>query len=295
MPLPAVSRRHFAGLAAAGLLPPRATAQGMTARQVIERIQQNVGVPWAQQTVDTFKAGNPDTAVKGIATTMMATLDLLQRAAGAGRNLVITHEPTFYSHEDNIKDLAGDPVFEDKMAFIRKNDLVVWRFHDHWHRHAGDGILTGMAAALGWQDFRPASASGGRNNVFTVPKTSLEALAASMAGKLKIRAVRVIGDPKLPVARIALSPGFASPAVPRQMLTRPDVDVVAIGEAREWEVIEYAQDVIASGRKKGLIVLGHVVSEEAGMQECARWLKTFITGVPIDFIPAGEPFWRPAA
>src|SRR6516162_2109125 len=114
MPLPAVSRRHFAGLAAAGLLPPRATAQGMTARQVIERIQQNVGVPWAQQTVDTFKAGNPDTAVKGIATTMMATLDLLQRAAGAGRNLVITHEPTFYSHEDNIKDLAGDPVFEDK-------------------------------------------------------------------------------------------------------------------------------------------------------------------------------------
>jgi hypothetical protein len=35
----------------------------ITARQVIERIQKNVGVPWQGQTVDTFKAGNPDTRV----------------------------------------------------------------------------------------------------------------------------------------------------------------------------------------------------------------------------------------
>jgi hypothetical protein len=62
----------------------------LTAREVIARIQQQVGVPWQSDTVDTFKAGNPDSPVSGIAVTMMATLDVLQRAAAAGGNLIIT-------------------------------------------------------------------------------------------------------------------------------------------------------------------------------------------------------------
>jgi hypothetical protein len=34
-----------------------------------------------------------------------------------------------------------------------------------------------------------------------------------------------------------------------------------------------------------------VVAEQSGMTYCAEWLKTFIPEVPIDFIPAAEPFW----
>ena len=48
-------------------------------------------------------------------------------------------------------------------------------------------------------------------------------------------------------------------------------------------------------KTKGLIVLGHVISEENGIERIARWLKTFITEVPVEFIPAGEPFWSPQA
>lgn len=66
-----------------------------------------------------------------------------------------------------------------------------------------------------------------------------------------------------------------------------------IGETHEWELVEYAQDTIAAGKKKALIVLGHVVSEQAGMKYCAEWLKEFIKEVPIEFIAAAEPFWWP--
>ena len=37
----------------------------------------------------------------------------------------------------------------------------------------------------------------------------------------------------------------------------------------------------------------HVVSEQARMKYCAEWLKGFVTEVPIEFIAAAEPFWRP--
>jgi len=81
----------------AALLCHSAAAQDKkpTAQEIVAAIQQHVGVPWKTPTVDTFKAGNPDTPVTGIAVTMMATLDVLQRAAANGQNLVITHEPTF--------------------------------------------------------------------------------------------------------------------------------------------------------------------------------------------------------
>ena len=51
--------------------------------------------------------------------------------------------------------------------------------------------------------------------------------------------------------------------------------------------------MLTAGKQKGLIVLGHVPSEERGMEECAKWLKTFITEVPIQYLPGGDPFWRP--
>ena len=47
--------------------------------------------------------------MQGIATTMMATLDVMKRAAAAGKNMVITHEPTFYSHQDTIRPAKGRP------------------------------------------------------------------------------------------------------------------------------------------------------------------------------------------
>ena len=44
-----------------------AQTPSLTARQVLDRIKANIGVPWMEQTVDTFKDGDPDTRVTGIA------------------------------------------------------------------------------------------------------------------------------------------------------------------------------------------------------------------------------------
>src|SRR5207302_8647825 len=62
------------------------------------------------------------------------------------------------------------------------------------------------------------------------------------------------------------------------------------GEPREWETVEYVADAIAEGRHKALIILSHVPSEQFGMDECAKWLKTFVTEVPIEFVPTKDPF-----
>ncbi|MBZ5620422.1 MAG: Nif3-like dinuclear metal center hexameric protein [Acidobacteriia bacterium] len=287
------SRRKFvlsgAGLAFAGLVSAQDTKPTLTAAQVIDRIKANIGIPWREQTVDGIIAGDPETVVKGIATTMMATLDVIERAAAAGRNLVITHEPTFYSHQDTIDQLKDDATYRFKLDFIRRNNMVSFHFHDHWHGHRPDGIAVGMARELGWE--KNADAQNPR--LFTFPATPLARFAKEIQARLKIQTMRVVGDPALPVQRAIASWGYVSqfPGIP--LLARPDIDVLIVGETREWEVVEYAADMVAAGKKKALILLGHVVSEQAGMKYCAEWLKPLIPEVPVEFIPAAEPFWRP--
>ncbi|MDQ3686503.1 MAG: Nif3-like dinuclear metal center hexameric protein, partial [Acidobacteriota bacterium] len=260
------SRRAFLiasmGLAAAKIVRPSGSPQTITAGQVIERIKAQVGIPWRAQTVDNIIAGTAETPVKGIATTMMATLDVVRRAAAGGKNMVITHEPTFYSHQDETEQLLQDPTYQFKREFINKHGMVVFHFHDHWHGRRPDGINAGMIRELGWEK----NADSQNPRMFTFPGTPLTRLARDMEMKLKIRTMRVVGDPRLPVKRVIASWGYVSqmPGIP--LLARPDVDVLVVGETREWEVVEYAQDMIASGKKKALIVLGHVVSEQAGMK-----------------------------
>jgi putative NIF3 family GTP cyclohydrolase 1 type 2 len=261
----------------------------ITARQVIERIQSHVGVPWRTPTVDTFKAGDPDTPLTGIATTMMATYDVLVRAAAEGKNLVITHEPTFYSHQDGTEvfEKEHDPVWAEKERFIREHHMVVWRFHDHWHMHRPDGILTGVVRALGWQKYQSSTEPGS----FVIPETTLAGLAAQMKQRLEIETVRVVGNPQMKLTNVALLPGAGGPQSHHRVLVKDSVQALAIGEVPEWETIEYVADAAAQGKQKALILLGHIASEQPGMEDCSEWLKGFVTEVPVGFVATHELYW----
>jgi len=261
----------------------------ITAREVVSEIQKHVGVEWRTETVDTFKAGNPDTPITGIAVTMMATMDVLQRASEKGLNFVITHEPMFYAHLDVPEGMTeSDPVWAEKRAFIEKHNLVVWRFHDHWHLRKPDGIQAGVTHDLGWEKYQNAD----NQFLFVHPDTTLKTLAEEVAKKLGSPIVRVVGDPDMTVTKVGMSLGAAGIQRHIPMLERDDVQVLLIGEVPEWETIEYVADAVAQHRQKALVLIGHIPSEQPGMDEATRWLKTFVSGVPIEFVPTKQPMWE---
>jgi putative NIF3 family GTP cyclohydrolase 1 type 2 len=281
----------MAGAALAGTWNARAQNRGdvIIAKQVADRIKEHVGIPWATETVDGIIIGSPGITISGVAVTMMATLDVLQRAAAGGQNMVITHEPTFYSHQDATEPLAKDPTFLAKRDFIAAHEIVVFRLHDHWHRMTPDGIDLGMRSELGWANHAVENGAG----EFSFPASQLREFAAAMQSRLGARSMRIVGDPKLPIRRVIARWGYAS-LMPDLInaAARTDVDLIVVGETREWELVEYVQDQIAAGANKALIVLNHVVSEQAGMKYCAKWMRDFIPEVPVEFVPTQEPFWQ---
>jgi putative NIF3 family GTP cyclohydrolase 1 type 2 len=262
-------------------------SRSITAGVVIDRIKANVGIPWRQQTVDNLIVGTAQTPVEGVATTMMATIDVCKRAHAAGKNMIITHESTFFSHQDTIDQLQTDETYVCKRDFLNRNGIAVFHFHDHWHGRHPDGIASGMVRELGWEK----NADPNDLKMLSFPGTPLAQFAQEIEAKLKVRTMRVVGDPKLQVHRVATSWGYIGAGIP--LIAREGVDVLVCGETREWELVEYVQDMISCGKKKALIVIGHVGSEQAGMKLCAEWLQPFLPEVPVEFIPASEPFWSP--
>src|ERR1700733_2995649 len=188
----------------AALFPSCGVAQTSTANDVIRRIQQRYPAPVAE-TVDTVKAGDPATPMTGSSSTFLDTMEVLREANRRGLNLVITHEPTFYNHRDNTTFFSSDPVYQEKLAFIEQHHMVVFRLHDEIHGTAPDHIAQGLIEALGWQSYIQP------NHPFhaTIPPMSLAALAKQIQAKLKANTMRVVGDPNLVIAHVALVPGAA--------------------------------------------------------------------------------------
>src|SRR5512133_356914 len=110
----------------------------ITGRQLVQRIIEMTRLQPLSDTVDTFKAGDPDAIVTGVASTFIATMDVLRQASDRGLNFIVTHEPTFFDHPDRLDHLGSDPVVKAKLEFIAQRRLTLWRFHDLPHRVAPD-------------------------------------------------------------------------------------------------------------------------------------------------------------
>ncbi len=258
-----------------------------TAEQVIAAIIKNTGSQVIPKTVDVIKEGDPKTEVTGIVTCMFATMDVLKQAVDKHCNLIVVHEPLYYNHLDETSTLQNDPVFQEKKRFITDNKLVIWRFHDYIHSMKPDGIETGMVNKLGWKNFEVK----GSTNQFVIPETTLNDLLKNLKNVFPKNAFYVIGKPDLKVKNIRYAAGAPGSAIHIRLLEDNNVDVVIAGEAQQWETYEYMRDAVDQGRKKAIIFIGHINSEEAGMDYCSTWLKSFIHDVPVYFIESGSSFW----
>ncbi len=273
----------------------------LTAREVVAHIRATLGPSPDAGLEPEPQAGRSETVVTGIATAWTPSLDVLRRAVATGANMVIARECAFWSREAEEKGYSGagaiatragmakDQTFATKQAYIDEHGLVIWRLSGNWDARRGDVQLDSLAAALGWQAHR-----AGSSELFTLPAAPLSALVSGIRQSLGVRALRVLGDPDARVRTVALTHGFLLVPDVQRIVRDTPVDVIVGGEPVEWEAFPYVADLVTAGRAKGMVLLGHAVSEEPGSRALAEWLKTVVPDVPIRFLGAGEPFWTPA-
>ncbi len=256
-----------------------------TVQDIMDIILQEIpGAPF-KETVDTLKSGDASQKVTGIITTMFTTVDIIRQAAKDKANFIIAHEPTFYNHTDDPGWVAGNEIVKMKQDLLKEHGIAVWRFHDYWHAHRPDGIMNGVLRKAGWEQY-------GKSGEFmlSIPEMPLEKIVKHFKSSLKLQQVRVIGDLTQPCKRIALLPGAWGGQRQVTAAEKEKPDVLIVGEVHEWETAEYIRDARAFGKNISLIILGHSVSEEPGMEWLAAWLQPKLSGIKVKHIASGDPF-----
>jgi putative NIF3 family GTP cyclohydrolase 1 type 2 len=264
---------------------------------MIDRVVADFGGP-IEHTADTVKAGDTSQPVRGAVTSFMATVPVIQQAVELGANVIFTHEPTFFSHDDDVSFLQNDRVYHAKRRLLEETGVVVFRLHDYPHglakaRLVGsvpdggsvDPFAVGMVEVMGWQAYSDPSAP----TFCTIPPIPLSELVQQLKDCLHITKVRVTGNPEQLCRRVFLGFGGAGIRFHVPALERFDADVLVTGECPEWETFAYAHDASELGIKRALVAVGHEPSEEPGMARLAVWLRERFPEVPITHVPAANP------
>ncbi|NMC38837.1 MAG: NGG1p interacting factor NIF3 [Bacteroidales bacterium] len=258
---------------------PERTGSGLTISELQKFLVSLTSIP--KKTVDRIIVGKPDDIVKKIGTCWMSTWETCKKAVDSGVNVLITHEPTFYTHWDldevpGFLDQSSDYTrqqyllqIEKKKKWIIDNRLVIIRNHDTLDALQEKGIPFALGEFLGFSK-NDIIASRTYYNVYKFNPLPAAGFARILAGKLKQLGqpgVAFYGDPERMVSSVGLGTGWICDPMDYADL-KPDV-FVAIDDV----IRTHIQTVYAEDTGHPLIVINHGVSEEMGIRSLNRIIK----------------------
>ncbi len=262
---------------------PYSVKKSWTVGEIMDTfISQVPNAPFAQ-TVDTIKIGSRDTVVTGVVTTMFTTMEIIKKAIELKANLIIPHEPTFFSGQDETDYLQNDPVFRAKYDLMAEHNITLWRNHDYVHRMNDDGVRIGVVGDLGWNEYYQP-----KSPILNIPRTSLRDLIHHIKGKLGVPAMRYVGDLDQTCSKVLLLPGAVGGRRQIESIMKEKPDVLVCGESNEWETPEYVRAANEIGIKLSMIEIGHSASEEGGSEFVKNWLNINMPGLKVYHIPSGN-------
>lgn len=252
----------------------------MTANEIYGRLCE-----WSpmerDKTCDGLVFGDGEREVKTVAVTIIASPAVIRRARELGADMILTHEPTFATALAG----EGDPIVTAKRALCEEVGIPILRLHDHMHFTDVDKINLGVLSRIGLAgDF-----DGQKTFTLREPMTAA-ALITLICERLALRHPRYIGDPDRPVRTLSLLFGAWGDARILSELSRPEVDLAIIGEGCEYSICEYVRDAVELGAPKGLLILGHMGSEKAGMEYLADKMNELMPDLRAVYIDAGEVY-----
>ena len=246
-------------------------------------------------TVDKIIIGNPDTLIKKIGTCWLPDLETCKKAVAAGVNVLVVHEPTFYTHRD-LNEVPGFlkrnteftqrqyiEQIERKKKWITDNGLVIIRNHDTLDALKDKGIPFAFGSFLGFSN-KDIIASRTYYNIYKFEKQSAASFAAKLAGKLKELGqpgIAFYGDPEREVSSVGIGTGWICDPMDYADL-KPDV-FVAIDDVIKTHI----QTVYAADTGHPLIVINHGTSEEMGMRSLNSIIKDKYPDIEVLHFPQG--------
>lgn len=234
-----------------------------------------------EPSVDRIVIGDPNTKIKKIGTAWTPYFSTLKEAVKQGVNVMVVHEPTFYTHWDLDKTdsdfyKAPSPAKEqyieavnEKRKWIEENMLVIIRSHDVPDILKGFGIPFAFGQALGFTN-DDIVASKDYYNVYKIKPDTAGNVAKMIASHLKKfnqPGVAFYGNENKIIETIGLGTGcICNPQQYAEL--QPDLTIAIDDTIRTWIQTTYSEDT-----GNPLVVVNHGTTEEMGMRLLSEHLQ----------------------
>ncbi len=258
---------------------------------------------------DGIKTGDANQICTGIVSSLVPTMEVVQKTIELGANLLYVHEPTSYLTPDwpEWKANFTCDVYDKKIDLCKEHGIVIYRDHDHMHAHKPDSIFTGVLKYLGWQDFvtMEQPVPFGYTVEFPEPR-ELQDIYGDMIRTIGLKGLRYIGKPDMKIKKAAIAGHIYPDAFVEQhycedgswtdyateiirAMEKTGVELILPGEIIEWTVASYIRDAAAQGKTAALINIGHFNWEELGARYAADWLGELAAGeAKVNYVPTGD-------
>jgi len=239
------------------------------------------------KTVDRVIVGDPDKEIRRILVTWISSFAAVRVAVERGVDLLMTHEPTFYVHANELEKMDASELAVAKKRFIEEHGLVILRNHDAWDRMPRVGIPWAWAQFLGLGDSPVATGAAGYQHRYDAEPVPLDEFAARVAKRTAAIGepfVQVVGDGRQPVSRIGVGTGCAC-SIPVFQEMGCDVSIVCDDGSCYWSGIQRGAD-----EGHPVIRVNHGTSEEPGMATLAAYINERLPGVEAEHLPHGSSF-----
>lgn len=273
----------------------------MKIKEVIEKIlAYHPKFPDDYDGCDNYKCGNPEDECTGIVVALTPTINVIKKAIEYKANLIIVHEPTFYTSLDGDwnQDFSNS-VYEEKLKLLNDNHITIWRDHDHMHANRPDSIFTGVLKYLGFEDkfYLDTNTGGFPHYVIDVGGITLKELCKHYIESIGLNGIRYIGNLDMPVHKIALVGHLYPQDINNEYSVKViktlenGIDVIVPGEVIDWTVLSYIRDAVELGKNKAVLNIGHFNSEELGMRYAEEWISELVDyKIKVSYVPSGDMY-----
>lgn len=237
-----------------------------------------------ENTVDRVIYGDPDREVSGISVCWMPYIDTIKEAKRLGTNVMVVHEPTFYTHWD----LQGKTNYSDavsvKKKIIDENQITIIRCHDVWDIMPQVGIpfIWGRFLGLG----EPFSIDKYLHVYKITPQKAIDFAKGivKMTSFLGQDAIGFYGDPNRLVTKVGIGTGCIGAPLDFYKMGA-DIAIVVDDIMRAWEAGEWCNDTGYPA-----VVVNHAVSEVPAMSSLADLLIKRFPELKIIHIPQNSSY-----
>ena len=239
--------------------------------------------------------GDPDVECTGIAVTVVASFEVLEKAKEKGLNLVITHESIFYGEKDNYPE-----IYKEKQKYIEENHMVVYRDHDRMHgngmpffpvRKTNDYIFYGIMMELGWKEYQVENPM--KPVCYEIPETDAGTLANDLMEAFGVTGMRVVGDLNAKIRKVCFIEHVQGGKNDLAKLALAvDYDALIPLEICDYTVSAYVTDQAYRHHDKVIYEMGHFNVEQLGMKYMLRWLPEALEtdDLKIEYVPAKDQY-----